>query len=76
MFIILAIKRVGFSNVRQALSKIFAKHYGDIKDWVWIFLFEFFIIQSKKFITSWLKRWKEKHKAIEVILRFKYSFSA
>ena len=32
MFIILAIKRVGFSNVRQTLSKIFAKHYGDIED--------------------------------------------
>ena len=29
---VLAIKAVGFSNVRQTLSNIFAIHYGDIKD--------------------------------------------
>ena len=40
------------------------------------FYLGFLLFQSKKFITSWLKWWKEKHKAIELILRFKYSFSA
>ena len=32
IIIALAIKAVGFSNVRQMLSNIFAMHYGDIKD--------------------------------------------
>ena len=30
--IVLTIKAVGFSKVRQTLSNIFAMHYGDIKD--------------------------------------------
>ena len=30
--IILAIKGIGFSKVKQTLSKMFAMHYGDIKD--------------------------------------------
>ena len=33
----------------------------------------FLLIQTKKFITSCLKRWKEKHKNIEFISRFKYA---
>ena len=32
MIIVMAIKAVGFSDVRQTLSNIFAMHYGDIKD--------------------------------------------
>ena len=32
IIIVLAIKAVGFSKVRQTLSTIFAMHYGDIKD--------------------------------------------
>ena len=32
MIIVLAIKAVGFSKVRQILSDIFAVHYGNIKD--------------------------------------------
>ena len=48
--------------------------YGDIKDWICIFFnLEFLLFQTKNFITSCLKRWKEKHKNIEVISRFKYN---
>ena len=32
MIIVLAIKAVGFSDVTQTLSNIFAINYGDIKD--------------------------------------------
>ena len=32
VIIVLAIKEVVFSKVRQILSNIFAIHYGDIKD--------------------------------------------
>ena len=32
IFIVLAIKAVSFSKVKQTLSNIFAMHYGDIKD--------------------------------------------
>ena len=32
MIIVMAIKAVGFSDVRQTLGNIFAMHYGDIKD--------------------------------------------
>ena len=39
--------------------------------------FEFFylgfLFQIKKVITSSLKKWKEEHKNIELILRFKYA---
>lgn len=34
---------------------------------------DFFFFQTKKVITSWLERWKEKYKNIESILRFKYA---
>ena len=37
------------------------------------FYFDFLLFQIKKFITSWLKIWNEKHKNIELILRFKYA---
>ena len=58
--IVLVIKAVGFSNK-------FAMHYGDI-----IFYFFYFLLfQTKTFITTWLKRWNEKHKKIELISRFK-----
>ena len=36
------------------------------------FYLDFLLFLTKKFITSWLKRWKEKHKNIELISRFKY----
>ena len=32
MIIVLAIKAVGFSKVRETLSDIFAMHYGNIED--------------------------------------------
>ena len=32
LIIVLAIKAVGFSKVRQTRCTIFAMHYGDIKD--------------------------------------------
>ena len=48
-------------------------HYGDIKDWICVFYLDLLLFQIKKFITSWLKRWKEKHKDIELISRFKYA---
>ena len=32
IIIVLAVKAVGFSKVRQTLSTKFAMHYGDIKD--------------------------------------------
>ena len=32
LIIVLAVKAMGFSKVRQTLSVIFAMHYGDIKD--------------------------------------------
>ena len=32
IIIVLAIKAVSFTNVKQTLSTIFAMHYGDIKD--------------------------------------------
>ena len=32
LIIVLAIKAIGFSKVRQTLSNMFAMHYGDIKD--------------------------------------------
>ena len=32
LIIILAIKAIGFSKVKQTLSNMFAMHYGDIKD--------------------------------------------
>ena len=32
MIIVLAIKAVGFSKVRETLSDIFAMHYDDIED--------------------------------------------
>ena len=32
LIIVLAIKAIGFSRIRQTLSTIFAMHYGDIKD--------------------------------------------
>ena len=32
LIIVLAIKAIGFSKVRQTLSTIFAMHYDDIKD--------------------------------------------
>ena len=44
--IALAIKAVGFSMVTQIVSTIFAMHYDDIKDFLLIFLFEFFIISD------------------------------
>ena len=40
IIIVLAIKAVGFSKVRQTLSIIFAMHYG------------FLSFQTKKFVTS------------------------
>ena len=47
-------------------------YYGDMKDLTGTFSFGFFII-TKKFITLWLESWKEKHKKIEFISRFKYA---
>ena len=38
-----------------------------------LFNFRFFLFQTKKLFTSCLKRWKEKHKNIELISRFKYA---
>ena len=35
------------------------------------FNFDFLLFQTKKIITSCLKRWKEKHKNIEFISSFK-----
>ena len=32
LIIVLAVKAMGFSKVRQTLSVIFAMHYSDIKD--------------------------------------------
>ena len=32
IIVVLAIKAVGFSKVRQTLSAIFTVHYGDVKD--------------------------------------------
>ena len=38
-----------------------------------LFYLDFLLFQTKKSITSWLKRWKEKQKNIEFISRFKYA---
>ena len=48
-------------------------HDGDIKVKYEFFYLDFFLFPTKNFITSWLKRWKEKHKNIELILRLKYA---
>ena len=32
LIIVLAIKAIGFSKIRQTLSTIFAMHYGDVND--------------------------------------------
>ena len=53
--------------------EVFAIQYGDIKDWIWFFYMDFLLFQTKKFISSRLKRWKEKHENIEFISYFKYT---
>ena len=40
--------------------------------YIMVIYLDFLLFQIKKFITSWLKRWKEKPKSIELISRFKY----
>ena len=61
IIIVLSIKAAGFSKVRQSLSNIFTMDYDDIKDLTWIFLLLmiFYYFRLKKFIASWLKRWKD-----------------
>ena len=50
--------------------EVFAMQYCDVKDWIWFFYTDF-LFQTKKSISSCLKRWKEKHKNIEFISYFK-----
>ena len=48
VIIVLAVKALGFSKVRQTLSTTFAMRYDDIKDEVWISLLGIFIISDQK----------------------------
>ena len=73
IIIVLAMKVVGFSKFWQGLSNTFAMHYDHIKDYTWIILEQYFLFQTKKFIRSWFKSWKEQHKNNELASLFKYA---
>ena len=68
IIIVLAIGAVDFLKARRGLSYILAMYCGEI-----FFFSDFLLFQTKKLVSSWLKRWKEKQKNIELISRFKYA---
>ena len=72
IIIVLAIKSVGFSKVRQTISNIFAMHYGDIKDWISIFYLDFLLYKAKKhyFMVEEVTR---RTQNTELISYFKYA---
>ena len=63
LIIVLTIKAVAFLQCIMVISKIKYE----------FFYLNFLLFQIKKFITTCFKRWKEKHRNVELISRFKYA---